>query len=300
MSSDGVGEDEPVMEGVQNDVVDLYRMVEELLRLGKKLVGQVKGVGKEVGQCGRRGQEMLAEAPVSGLAINIFLALYVSVAVLIMFWWGRRVVARFVDILWSGIDGLKREIRERGRNKSRSLPTVSPLVLPGGGLLNQNWQPIRGRHLAKSPEKDKKSRNPFVETEALVNGGDGGAEPLQPGGAGALLPDGGDAQLLVGGDVLLPAGADALLPAGADGPVPAGADHLYQNILSPIRPFHSVPNLVDEDGYLLPVGNQGNIGGIYSSDDDANITDKTYVSATMSLRSGREKKPLKPIVKKRL
>ena len=289
MSTDGVVEDEPGMEGVQNDVVDLYRMVEELLRLGRRLVGQVKGVGKEIGQCGRRGQEMLAEAPVSGLAINIFLALYVSVAVLIMFWWGRRLVARFVDILWSGIDGLKREIREGGRKKSRSLPTVCPQVLQGGGLVNQNWQPNRERHLG-------------------VNGGVGGGEVLPPGGAGAVLPDGGGVQLVVGADVQLPAGvnaplpagANALLPAGANDPLPAGAGHLYENILSPIRPFHSVPNLVDEDGYLLPVGNRGNMGGIYSSDDVSNVTDKTYVSANMSLRSGREKKAWKPIVKKRL
>ena len=122
MSSDGVSEDEPVMEGVQNDVVDLYRMVEELLKMGKKIVGQVKGVGKEVGQCRRRGQEMLAEVPVSGLVVNIFLAIYVSVALLIMFWWDRRVVAKFLDSLWSGVTELKKEIRERGRNKSRSLP----------------------------------------------------------------------------------------------------------------------------------------------------------------------------------
>ena len=196
---------------------------------------------------------------------------------------------RFVDIMWSGIDSLKREIRESGRKRSRSLPTVYPQVITGGGLVNQNWQPNRGRHLA-------------------VNGGVGGGEVLPPGGDGAVVPDGVGVQLVVGADVHLPAGADGPMPAGADGPLAAGADgplgagagHLYENILSPIRPFHSVPNLVDEDGYLLPVGNRGNMGGIYSSDDDANVTDKTYVSATMSLRSGREKKPWKPIVKKRL
>ena len=307
MSSDGVGEDGPGMEGVQNDVVDLYRMVEELLKMGKKIVGQVKGVGKGVGQCRRRGQEMLAEVPVSGLVVNIFVAIYVSVALVIMFWWGRRVVAKFLDNLGSGIAGLKREIRERGRNKSRSLPTVSPLVLPGGGLLNQNWQPLRGRQLAKSPERNKRGQNPFLETEALVHGVGGGAEALLPGDAGALLPDGGDAQLLVGADVLLPAGADALLPAGADAPLPAGADallpagagHLYENVLSPVRPFRSVPNLVDEDGYLVPVRDHGNNLGVYSSDDDVNVTNHTYVSA-MSLRSGRAMRPLKPVVKKRL
>ena len=294
MSSDGVGEDEGGMEGVQNDVVDLYRMVEELLRLGRGVVGQVKEVGKEVGQCGRRGQEMVAEAPVSGLAVTIFLALYVSVALLIMFWWGRRIFVRFVDIMWSGIDGLKREIRESGRKKSRSLPTVCPQVLQGGGLVNQNWQPNRGRHLG-------------------VNGGVGGGEVLPPGGAGGVLPDGG-VQLVAGVDVHQPAGADGPVPAGADGPLAAGAGgplaagaggplaagHLYENILSPIRPFRSEPDLVDEDGYLLPEGNRGNMGGLYSSDDVSNVTDKTYVSANMSLRSGREKKAWKPIVKKRL
>ena len=244
-------------------------------------------MGKEVGQCGRRGQEMLAEAPVSGLAIHIFLALYVSVAVLIMFWWGRRVVARFVDILWSGIDGLKREIREGGRKKSRSLPTVCPQVLQGGGLVNQNWQPNRERHLA-------------------VNGGVGGGEVLPPGGAGGVLPDGGGIQVVAGADVHVPAGADGPVPAGADGPLVAGAGgplaagHLYENILSPIRPFRSEPDLVDEDGYLLPEGNRGNMAGLYSSDDVSNVTDKTYVSANMSLRSGREKKAWKPIIKKRL
>ena len=147
--------------------------------------------------------------------------------------------------------------------------------------MNQNWQPNRGRHLG-------------------VNGGVGGGEVLPPGGAGAVLPDGGGVQLVVGADVYLPAGANALLPAGANDPLPAGAGHLYENILSPIRPFHSEPDLVDEDGYLLPEGNRGNMGGIYSSDDVSNVTDKTYVSANMSLRSGREKKPWKPIVKKRL
>ena len=296
MSSGGVSEDEPGMEGVQNDVVDLYRLGEELLKMGKKIVGQVKGVGKEVGQCRRRGQEMLSEVPVSGLVINIFMAIYVFVALLIMFWWGRRVVGKFLDSLGSGISGLKREIRERGRNKSRSLPTVSPLVLPGGGLLNQNWQPLRGRQLAKSPEKDKRSLNPFIQTEAVVHGVGGGAEALLPGGAEALLPDGADA--------LLPAGADALLPAGADALLPAGAGHLYENVMespreSPIRPFHSVPNLLGEDGYLVPERNHGNNGGVYSSDDDVNVTNKTYVSA-MSLRSGREMKPVKPGVKRRL
>ena len=307
MSSDGVGEDEPVMEGVQNDVLDLYRMVEELLRLGKKLVGQVKGVGKEVGQCGRRGQEMLAEAPVSGLAINIFLAIYMSVSVLIMFWWGRRVIAKFLDKLWYEVDGMKKEIRERGRNKSRSLPTVSPLVLAGGGLLNQNWKPLRGRQLAKSPEEVKGGQNPSIVTEVLVHGVVGGGEVLPPGGAGALLPDGGGVQLVVGADVQLPAGvnaplpagANAPLPAGANAPLPAGAGHLYENILSPIRPFHSVPNLVDEDDYLVPVRNPGNNLGVYSSDDDVNVTDHTYVSA-MSLRSGRAVRPLKRVLKKRL
>ena len=159
--------------------------------------------------------------------------------------------------------------------------------------MNQNWQPNRERHLA-------------------VNGGVGGGEVLPPGGAGAELPDGG--VQLVGADVHVPAGADGPVPAGADGPLAAGADgplgagaggplaagHLYENILSPIRPFHSEPDLVDEDGYLLPEGKRGNMGGIYSSDDVSNVTDKTYVSANMSLRSGREKKAWKPIVKKRL
>ena len=274
MSTDGVVEDEPGMEGVQNDVVDLYRMVEKLLRLVGGLVGQVKGVGKEIGQCGRRGQEMLAEAPVSGLAISIFLAIYVSVAVLIMFWWGRRIVVRFVDILWSGIDSLKREIREGGRKKSRSLPTVCPQVSQGRGLVNQNWQPNRGRHVD-------------------VNGGVEGGEVLPPGGTGGALPDGG--VQLVGADVHVPAGADGPVPAGADGPLVAGggdasaAGHLYENILSPVRPFRSEPDLLDEDGYLLPL-----------ADDVSNVTDKTYVSANMSLRSGREKKAWKPIIKKRL
>ena len=268
MSSDGVGEDEGGMEGVQNDVVDLYRMVEELLRLGRRVVGQVKEVGKEVGQCGRRGQEMVAEAPVSGLAITIFLALYVSVALLIMFWWGRRIFVRFVDIMWSGIDGLKREIRESGRKKSRSLPTVCPQVLQGGGLVNQNWQPNRGRHLG-------------------VNGGVGGGEVVPPGGAGGVQPDGDGIQVVVGADVHQLASADGPLVAGAGDPLAAG--HLYENILSPVRPFRSEPDLLDEDGYLLPL-----------ADDVSNVTDKTYVSANMSLRSGREKKAWKPIIKKKL
>jgi len=286
MSSDGVGEDEGGMEGVQNDVVDLYRMVEELLRLGRRVVGQVKEVGKEVGQCGRRGQEMVAEAPVSGLAITIFLALYVSVALLIMFWWGRRIFVRFVDIMWSGIDSLKREIRESGRKKSRSLPTVCPQVITGGGLVNQNWQPNRGRHLG-------------------VNGGVGGDEVVPPGGAGGVQPDGG-VQLVADVDIHQPAGAEGPVPAGADGPLAAGAGspvaaaHLYENILSPIRQFRSEPTLVDEDGYLVPEGNRGDMGDLYSADDVSNVTDKTYVSANMSLRSGREKKAWKPIVKKRL
>ena len=67
------------------------------------------------------------------------------------------------------------------------------------------------------------------------------------------------------------------------------AGHLYENILSPVRPFRSEPDLLDEDGYLLPL-----------ADDVSNVTDKTYVSANMSLRSGREKKAWKPIIKKRL
>ena len=285
MSSDGGSEDGPGMEGVQNDVVDLYRMVEELLKMGKKIVGQMKGVGKEVGQCGRRGKEMLAEVPVSGLVINIFMAIYVFVALMIMFWWGRRVVVKFLDILGSGISGLKREIRERGRNKSRSLPTVSPLVLPGGGLLNQNWQPLRGRQsLARSPEKEKRSRNPFHQTEAVVHGVGGDTEAVPPAGAEALLP----------------AGTEALPTAGAEALLPAGAGNFYENVReSPIRPFQSVPNLLTEDGYLVPVRNHGNIGDGYSSDEDVNVTSKTYVSA-MSLRSGREMKPVKPGVKRRL
>ena len=284
MSSDGVGEDEGGMEGVQNDVVDLYRMVEELLRLGRGVVGQVKEVGKEVGQCGRRGQEMVAEAPVSGLAVTIFLALYVSVALLIMFWWGRRIFVRFVDIMWSGIDSLKREIRESGRKKSRSLPTVCPQVITGGGLVNQNWQPNRGRHLG-------------------VSGG--GDEVVPLGGAGGVQLDGG-VQLVADVDIHQPAGAEGPVPAGADGPLAAGAGspvaaaHLYENILSPIRPFRSEPTLVDEDGYLVPEGNRGDMVDLYSADDVSNVTDKTYVSANMSLRSGREKKAWKPIVKKRL
>ena len=140
-------------------------------------------------------------------------------------------MVKVLDSLGSGFSGLKREMREKGRSKSRSLPTVSPLVLPGGGLLNQNWQPLRGRQLAKSPEKDKRSLNPFIQTEAVVHGVGGGAEALLPGGAEALLPDGGDA--------LLPAGADALLPAGADALLPAGAGNLYENVMeSPrSRPF---------------------------------------------------------------
>ena len=164
---------------------------------------------------------------------------------------------------------------------------MCPQVLQGGGLVNQNWQPNRGRNLG-------------------VNGGVGGGEVLPPGGAGGVLPDGDGVQVVAGADVHQPAGADGPVPAGADGPLAAGADgalgagHLYENILSPIRPFHSEPDLVDEDGYLLPEGNRGNMGGIYSSDDVSNVTDKTYVSANMSLRSGREKKAWKPIVKKRL
>ena len=273
MSSDGVVEDEPGMEGVQNDVVDVYRMVDKLLRLVGGLVGQVKGVGKEVVQCGRRGQEMVAEAPVSGLAVAIFLALYVSVALLIMFWWGRRIFVRFVDIMWSGIDGLKREIRESGRKKSRSLPTVCPQVITGGGLVNQNWQPNRGRHLG-------------------VSGG--GDEVVPLGGAGGVQLDGG-VQLVADVDIHQPAGAEGPVPAGADGPLAAGAGspvaaaHLYENILSPIRQVRSEPDLLDEDGYLLPVAG-----------DVSNVTEKTYVSANMSLRSGREKKAWKPIIKTKL
>ena len=139
--------------------------------------------------------------------------------------------------------------------------------------MNQNWQPNRGRHVD-------------------VNGGVEGGEVLPPGGTGGALPDGG--VQLVGADVHVPAGADGTVPAGADGPLVAGAGdplaagHLYENILSPVRPFRSEPDLLDEDGYLLPL-----------ADDVSNVTDKTYVSANMSLRSGREKKAWKPIIKKR-
>ena len=56
---------------------------------------------------------------------------------------------------------------------------------------------------------------------------------------------------------------------------------------------------MDEDDYLVPVRNPGNNLGVYSSDDDVNVTDHTYVSA-MSLRSGRAVRPLKRVLKKML
>ena len=141
--------------------------------------------------------------------------------------------------------------------------------------MNQNWQPNRGRHLG-------------------VNGGVGGDEVVPPGGAGGVQPDGG-VQLVADVDIHQPAGAEGPVPAGADGPLAAGAGspvaaaHLYENILSPIRQVRSEPDLLDEDGYLLPVAG-----------DVSNVTEKTYVSANMSLRSGREKKAWKPIIKTKL
>ena len=292
-------------ENVQNEVGDLYRLVEELLKMGKKIVEQMKGVGKEVGQCRQRGKEMMAEVPGSGLVVDLIMAFYVFVALVLMWWWSRRVVVNILDSLGSGFSGLKREIREKGRNKSRSLPTVSPLVLPGGGLINQNWQPLPGRQsLVKSPVVEKENRNPFrqplpvstksvVTTEAVVHAGGGAAEAVAPagvGGAEAVVPAGVGAA-----EAIVPAGggaAEAIVPAGGGAKKPSV--NLYENIReSPMKPCQSVPILPTEGGY-----------DEFSSDEDGNYTSMTYISP-MSLRSGKEVKPVekskvKPIVRRKL